>query len=125
MFGFPQDVNFKRLWLEALNLESHGLRDSVCIKHFRKKYDYCEMTYGTGFRYKLSKDAVPNLCLPEKSHISAPEVYIENIAKSKIDQNISRLKSEFQDISYTLNCDTVDMNDIDVKPDLLTLQSNV
>ena len=80
MFGFPKDLNLKRLWLEALNLESHGLKEAVCIKHFRKKYDYCEMTYGTGFRYKLSKDAVPNLCLPEKSHISAPEVYIENIA---------------------------------------------
>ena len=45
--------------------------------------------------------------------------------KLEIDQSISRMKSEFHDNSYTLNCDEVDTNDIDVKPDLQTLQSNI
>ena len=68
MFGFPKENSLKKLWLEALNIDSHAIGDKVCIKHFREKYDYCKM--GTGNRFKLAYDAVPNLYLPEKSHVS-------------------------------------------------------
>ena len=35
------------------------------------------------------------------------------------------MTSEFYNDSYTLDCDAVDTNDIDVKPDLLTLQNKI
>ena len=35
------------------------------------------------------------------------------------------MKSEFYDNSYTLDYDAVDTKDIDVKPNLLTLQSSI
>ena len=68
MFSFPKEDSKKKLWLEAINLDSHGPYDVVCIKHFREKYDYCKSPYGngSGFKYKLAEDAVPNLFLPEK-----------------------------------------------------------
>ena len=68
MFSFPKIAYMKKLWLEALNIDSHKPGDMVCIKHFREKYDYCKM--GTGNKFKLAYDAVPNLYLPEKSHVS-------------------------------------------------------
>ena len=70
IFHFPKNDSLKKLWIEALKLNSVGPSALVCIKHFREKYDYCKVSYGTGFRYKLSEDAIPNLCLPEKSHES-------------------------------------------------------
>ena len=51
LFYFPQKTPLKRLWLEALNLDSHAPEDKVCLKHFREKYDYCKVQLATGFRY--------------------------------------------------------------------------
>ena len=78
LFKFPQKESLKRLWLEALNMDYHAPRDTVCIKHFREKYDYCKMTYGTGFRYKLAEDAVPNLFLPGTSHLLNTDTLISS-----------------------------------------------
>ena len=78
IFHFPKNDSLKKLWIEALKLNSVGPSALVCIKHFREKYDYCKVSYGTGFRYKLSEDAVPNLCLPEKSHESGAHEFFTN-----------------------------------------------
>ena len=78
LFKFPQKESLKRLWLEALNMDSHGPRDIVCIKHFREKFDYCKMPYGSGFKYKLAEDAVPNLFLPGNSHLLDTDTLISS-----------------------------------------------
>ena len=72
-FQFPTDMNLKAKWLAALNLKSHGPRDTVCFKHFREKFDYCMQPRLDTFIYKLSSDAVPSLCLPLKSHLLVNE----------------------------------------------------
>ena len=36
LFKFPQKESLKKLWLKALNMDSHVQRDTVCIKHFRE-----------------------------------------------------------------------------------------
>ena len=68
MFQFPKDITLKQKWLDILKLDSHGLWDVVCIKHFREKYDYCQLA--NSGKFKLAKDAVPSLCLPQTSHIN-------------------------------------------------------
>ena len=50
-------------------MDYHAPRDTVYIQHFREKYVYCKMTYGTGFIYELAEDAVSNWFLPETSHL--------------------------------------------------------
>ena len=65
LFSFPKDISLKKEWLEVLNLPAHGPSDKVCFYHFKPKFDYCQDTCG---RYVLSKDAIPSLCLPPKSH---------------------------------------------------------
>ena len=65
LFSFPKDISLKKEWLEVLNLPAHGPSDKVCLNHFKPKFDYCQDAIG---RYILSKDAIPSLCLPPKSH---------------------------------------------------------
>ena len=86
MFSFPKEDYKKRLWLEAINLDSHKPGDTVCIKHFREKYDFCKSPFGNGFKYKLAADAVPNLLLPEKLQVvNSNEEIGQNIGENMQD----------------------------------------
>ena len=67
MFKFPKDISQKKLWLDALKLNSHGPSDTVCFNHFRERFDYCKKPNGV---FKLANDAIPSLHLPTSSHIS-------------------------------------------------------
>ena len=108
MFQFPKNLDLKRKWLDALNMDSHQPKDTVCKKHFNDNFYILP-----NGNYKLNREAVPSLCLPSSSHQSLSEqnknyavssnktfcgVYIkqESMDDNSVENNLSTMENRFE-----------------------------